>query len=198
MLPTLPLRVRNRLASAILAALGDEEARRALRALAADDTAARAWLAPEDDRLTAAVRERARRAAGALGDRPPLAAETDLGQALQAAGLLFDAALYFEVHEVLEPHWVVASGEAREALQGLIQVAVAYQHLANGNHAGARSLLVEGSGRLHARFLAGVDLDPFARAAAAAAARVANGEPPATPSFPRFSRSEHAARQGDR
>jgi predicted metal-dependent hydrolase len=197
-LPTLPLRVRNRLASAILAALGDEDARRALRALASDDTAARAWLAPEEDQLTAAVRERARRAAGALTDRPPLAAETDLGQALQAAGLLFDAGLHFEVHEVLEPHWMSARGEAREVLQGLIQVAVAYQHLANGNHAGARSLLVEGSGRLHARALAGVDLDPFAHAAAAAAERVATGQPVAVPSFPRFSRSEHAARQGDR
>jgi predicted metal-dependent hydrolase len=180
--------VRNRLASAIIAALGDEHARRQLRALAADDAAARGWLAPEDDQLTTAVRERARRAAGALTDRPSLAAETDLGQALQAAGLLFDAGLHFEVHEVLEPHWIAAQGEVREALQGLIQVAVAYQHLANGNRAGARSLLVEGGGRLHHRSLAGVDLDPFARAAALAAERVSAGEPVDTPSFPRFSR----------
>ena len=70
---------------------------------------------------------------------------------LQAAGLLFDAGLHFEVHEVLEPHWAAAQGDARETLQGLIQIAVGYQHLANGNHAGARSLLVEGSGRLHER-----------------------------------------------
>ena len=50
MIPTLPLRVRNRLASTILAALGDERARRELRALAADGATARGWLAPEDDR----------------------------------------------------------------------------------------------------------------------------------------------------
>jgi len=187
-LPTLPLRVRNRLASAIIAALGDEHARRELRALAADDETARGWLAPDDDQLRAAVRERARRAAGALADRPALAAETDLGQALQAAGLLFDAGLHFEVHEVLEPHWMAAQGDAREALQGLIQIAVAYQHLANGNHAGARSLLVEGSARLHQRRLAGVDLDPFARAAVVAAERVATGEPIDVPTFPRFAR----------
>ena len=63
-------------------------------------------------------------------------------------------------------------GDTRETLQGLIQIAVGYQHLANGNRAGARSLLVEGSGRLHQRRLAGVELDPFARAAVVAAERV--------------------------
>jgi DUF309 family protein family protein len=188
-LPTLPLRVRNRLASTIIAALGDEHARRELRALAADDATARGWLAPDENQLTAAVRERAGRAAGALADRPALAAETDLGQALQAAGLLFDAGLHFEVHEVLEPHWMAAQGDAREALQGLIQIAVGYQHLANGNRAGARSLLVEGSGRLHRRRLAGVDLDAFARAALVAAERVTTGEPIAAPPFPRVSPS---------
>jgi len=188
-LPTLPLRVRNRLASTIIAALGDEDARRQLRVLASDDATVRGWLAPEDNQLTAAVQERADRAARALADRPALAAEADLEQALQAAGLLFDAGLHFEVHEVLEPHWIAAQGEVREALQGLIQIAVGYQHLANGNRAGARSLLVEGSGRLHRRRLAGTDLDAFARAAVVAAERVATGEPIAAPPFPRFSRA---------
>jgi predicted metal-dependent hydrolase len=83
---------------------------------------------------------------------------------------------------------MAAEGETREALQGLIQIAVGYQHLANGNRAGARSLLVEGSGRLHQRRLAGVELDPFARAAVVAAERVEAGEPIAVPSFPEFSR----------
>jgi predicted metal-dependent hydrolase len=91
------------------------------------------------------------------------------------------------VHEVLEPHWAAAQGDDREMLQGLIQIAVGYQHLANGNRAGARSLLVEGSGRLQQRRLAGVDLDSFARAAAVAAERLMAGEPVAVPSFPRFS-----------
>jgi predicted metal-dependent hydrolase len=188
-LPTLPLRVRNRLASTIIAALGDEQARGELRALAADDAAARGWLAPEEDQLAPAVRERAGRAAGAMADHPTLAADSDLAEALQAAGLLFDAGLHFEVHEVLEPHWMAAHGDAREVLQGLIQIAVGYQHLANGNRAGARSLLVEGSGRLHGRRLSGVDLDAFARAAVVAAERVATAEPIATPRFPRFSRA---------
>jgi len=187
-LATLPLRVRNRLASTIVAALGDEHARCELRALAADDTTARDWLAPDEGQWMAALRERARRAAGALADRPALRPDADLGQTLQAAGLLFDAGLHFEVHEVLEPHWMAAAGDTREALQGLIQIAVGFQHLANGNRAGARSLLVEGSGRLHQRRLAGVELDPFARAAVVAAERVEAGEPIAVPSFPEFSR----------
>jgi len=95
-----------------------------------------------------------------------------------------DAGLYFEVHEVLEPHWVIASGETREALQGLIQVAVAWQHLANTNVAGARSLFVEGSARLHGARLLGADLEPFARAAAEAGEGVAAGRPITPPRFP--------------
>jgi len=41
---------------------------------------------------------------------------------------------------------------------------------------------------LRQRRLAGVELDPFARAAVVAAERVEAGEPIAVPSFPEFSR----------
>jgi Domain of unknown function (DUF309) len=182
-IPTLPLRLRNRLAGAILAALGDSGARRELAQLSGPD-AARGWLEGEEPCWIAPVAARARAASTALADRPLLAAHADLQQALQAAASLFDAGLYFEVHEVLEPHWAAAHGEPREALQGLIQVAVAWQHLANGNVAGARSLLEEGSARLHGARLSGVDLEPFARAASEAAIRVAAGKPPLPPPFP--------------
>jgi predicted metal-dependent hydrolase len=97
---------------------------------------------------------------------------------------LFDAGLFFEVHEVLEPHWASARPPERDALQGLIQVAVGWQHLANGNSAGARALLAEGAARLHGRSLLGVDLDPFARAALEAAACVPAARPPAFPRVP--------------
>jgi len=43
---------------------------------------------------------------------------------LDVAARLYEAALYFEVHEWLEPHWVTACGPTRETLQGLIQTAV--------------------------------------------------------------------------
>jgi hypothetical protein len=164
-LPTLPLRVRNRLASTIIAALGDEDARRQLRVLASDDATVRGWLAPEDNQLTAAVQERADRAAHALADHPALAAETDLDEALQAAGLLFDAGLHFEVHEVLEPHWIAAQGEVREALQGLIQIAVGFQHLVTGNRRGALTLLHDGAAKATAGALPDRPLTAYAGAA---------------------------------
>ena len=61
---------------------------------------------------------------------------------------------------------------------------MAFQHLANGNLAGARSLLVEAGARLHGRRLLGRDLDAFARAAGEAATRVAESRPVVAPPFP--------------
>jgi hypothetical protein len=179
----LPLRLRNRLAATILAALHDEGARRELAALSHED-AIGAWLEVGEDRWAAPLRARARAASAALADRPLLAAESDLREALRAAALLFDAGLYFEVHEALEPHWVRAQDGSREALQGLIQVAVGWQHFVNGNRDGARSLLAEGARRLHGARLLDRDLEPFARAAAEAAARLVGGAPIGPPRFP--------------
>jgi uncharacterized protein len=104
--------------------------------------------------------------------------------ALTAAARLFDAGLFFEVHEVLEPHWMVARDLERDALQGLIQIAVGWQHLANGNLPGARSLLADGAARLHGRRLLGVDFDRFAQASLDAVDRVPDAVPPL---FPRIS-----------
>jgi hypothetical protein len=181
-IPTLPLRLRNRLAATILAALHDTGARRELAALARED--AGDWLEAGEGRWAEPLTERARAASTALADRPLLSPEADLCEALRAAALLFDVGLYFEVHEALEPHWMRASDETRDALQGLIQIAVAWQHFANGNLIGARSLFAEGGGRLHGARLLGVDLDPFARDAVQAGARVAAGLPITPLRFP--------------
>jgi hypothetical protein len=142
-----------------------------------------AWLAPADLKWAPALALRARRATEALMDAP-LAAPTDIGAALVAAARLFDAGLFFEVHELLEPHWMAAHDSPREALQGVIQITVGWQHLANGNVAGARSLLAEGARRLHGRRLGGVDFDAFARAALDAAASVPDAAPPTFPRLP--------------
>jgi hypothetical protein len=182
-IPTLPVRLRNRLAETILAALHDTAARRELAVLAGEG-GARDWLRGEEGRWVNPLTARARMASAALADRPLLDATPDLGQTLGAAAALFEAGLYFEVHEMLEPHWAAASGAEREALQGLIQVAVAWHHLANGNVAGSVSLFAEGGARLHGARLLDVDLEPFARAAGEAAARVASGLPITPPSFP--------------
>lgn len=181
MIPTLPLALRNRLAATILEALGDREARQRLRALAA---APGSWLEEGDRHLEDRVAARARRASEALAGRPYIA-PGEAREALEAAATLFEAGLPFEVHEVLEPHWTCATGETREALQGLIQLAVAYQHLANGNRAGAQSLLAEAADRLHGRMLLGADLEPVARATGEAAVAVGAGRTPQPPAFPR-------------
>jgi Domain of unknown function (DUF309) len=184
-IPTLPLRARNRLAETILHALHDPAARRRLQALADGDIGGD-WLdAASPDGMTL-LRLRAQGAMEALARLALASPEPALAETLEQAAALFDAGLGFEVHELLEPHWIRASGEARSALQGLIQIAVGYQHLANGNLVGGRALLQEGSDRIRERRLAGVDLDPFARAVADTVPRVVEAAADVTcPRFPR-------------
>ena len=182
---TLPLPLRNRLAELILDALHDRVARGGLEALAAVcadpraleptalpsgfpaelfDRRADGWRIKSGYRQHAgALGERAARAARALAERPLAAADPPLDVALDQAATLHAAGLYFEVHELLEPYWMRADGATRRTLQGLIQVAVGFQHLANGNLEGARALLHEGAARLVGQRLDGREVDSFAR-----------------------------------
>jgi hypothetical protein len=183
---TLPLPLRNRLADLILDALHDRAARRGLEALAAVCADPRAlgaaappaafpadlfekrgdaWtIRPGHRQHEHALGARASRAARALAGAPLGPADPPLEALLDEAAILFEAGLYFEVHELLEPSWMRADGVTRQILQGLIQVAVGFQHLANQNMDGARALLREGAAKLLGRQLAGRDLDEFARA----------------------------------
>jgi hypothetical protein len=184
---TLPPPLRNRLAELILDAFHDAEARKWLGAVAAvcagagEPGAIRPLPArfPEDLfecrdgalRLThackqhvAEVAERSERALRLVEGRPVGPVEAPRGSALAQAALLFDARLFFEVHELLEPYWMRADGSDREALQGLIQIAVGLHHLGNGNVAGARALLHDGIAKLLEGKLEGLPLGPFARA----------------------------------
>lgn len=187
MSPTLPLRPRNRLARVILTALHDAQARETLAALAmaSETDVARDWLDAGERRHAGALRERARRAREAVAALPLGPGGGSLAEALAEAATLYDAGLYFEVHELLEPWWRRARGETREALQGLVQIAVGYQHLANGNTRGARALLEEGSARLHGRALDGLTLDAFASQAARSVERLADFDWNLIPRFPR-------------
>jgi len=183
-IPTLPLVVRNRLAETILAACHDAAARRTLACLA-ESGDVDSWLGPEERRHASALLARARRATVALAARPPSSPEAGLAEALETAAILFDAGLHFEVHELLEPWWARAEGEARDALQGFIQVAIGYQHLANGNLAGARALLGEGSARLARSAVGGLDTRAFAAAVTASVARLPAVTEAEVPRFPR-------------
>ena len=182
---TLPLPLRNRLADLILEALHDRAARRGLEALAAvcadplalgsaeppagfpDDLFEKhgdGWTIRSGYRQHAALLgERASRAARALAGVPLAPADPPLDALLDEAATLFEAGLYFEVHELLEPSWMRADSATRQSLQGLIQVAVGFQHLANGNLDGARALLQDGAAKLLGQRLDGRDMESFAR-----------------------------------
>lgn len=164
-----PLPLRNALAELSIAALDDAGAAAALAWLAdpsgvpgdagterlaavhLTDPGASTLLAvhaPHGDAVSAHAR-RALRAADAYRAlcRPAAPrAET----AVRQAAALWGEHLFFEVHEVLEAVWKTASGDLRQALQGLIQIAVAFHHHAHENLRGARSLLTEGRARLAA------------------------------------------------
>jgi hypothetical protein len=183
----LPLPLRNRLADLILDAVHDTAAREALAAVAAvcadpraPEAAALPPRFPADlfesgagglgvrSGFVAHAREfcdRAHAGWDVVRARPLEPADATLASALAVAAAFFDAGLFFEVHELLEPHWFRAQGPEREPLQGLIQVAVGFQHLANGNLRGAVLLLHEGGARLPGKRLAGLELDAFAAAA---------------------------------
>jgi len=138
----------------ILGAFHDDEARRDLEGLAANAPT------PYGEEVAA----RAARALSLFVGRPLDLPDAPLGTALGQAALLFDGRLYFEVHELLEPYWLRAMGRDRETIQGLIQVAVGFHHLANANTVGARALLHDGATKLLGRDIEGVNVDAFARA----------------------------------
>jgi hypothetical protein len=97
-------------------------------------------LASKSDTIAARVR-----------GRPPAPPPPDeVERALCVSAVLFEAELFFEVHEILEAVWQRAVEPLRTFLQGLIQIAVGYHHRANGNLRGARSLLAEGARKLAA------------------------------------------------
>ena len=60
----------------------------------------------------------------------------------------FNERLFFECHDTLEELWAGVRGPARDFFQGLIQVAVGFHHLGNGNRVGAERLMGRALGRL--------------------------------------------------
>jgi hypothetical protein len=200
--PGFPLPLRNALATLACDGLEDDEARTALAWLADPTTppsdpaagrlAAVHLIDPGGRELldvhvpwAAAIRAhavRAGRAAAAHRSRGPRRTDA-VERALVEAAALWEEGLFFEVHEVLEAVWQREAGDRRQALQGLIQVAVAWHHLAHGNPRGARTLLREGRARLAAApagILPSVDTGALlADTALAEATLDSAGEPPA-------------------
>ena len=115
------------------------------------------------------ARDRAVRFAAA---REWVAAESAEGDVVRCARAAWDAGLFFEVHELVEPAWLDATGPAREPLQGLIMAGAALHHLSNENLAGARGLLRDASRRLQNVSGAAWDFPAFGEALGAIAERI--------------------------
>jgi predicted metal-dependent hydrolase len=89
----------------------------------------------------------------------------------------FNRGLFFECHETLEDLWQGIRGRGRSFFQGLIQLAVGFYHLDNGNLKGGASQLDKGLRNLEgygSRF-AGIELDPLRREVGSWLARVRGG-----------------------
>lgn len=161
------LLLRDALAEAFVAAAGgDATARDALNSLQrwAEGAAAEAALvrlhSPEGGAVFGAegrlaeiftpfeawLRERSRRYTAALGWMIDAAADDPLEWARAA----WDAGLFFEVHELLEPVWRDARGRRRAALQGLILAGAALYHVTCENARGAVELLRQAAEHLRA------------------------------------------------
>lgn len=59
---------------------------------------------------------------------------------LQQSFILWDAELFFEVHEILEGLWMEAQGREKAALQGLIRAAGVYILMAGGRPQGVEKM----------------------------------------------------------
>ncbi len=198
--PRLPLPLRDALAELAIAALEDEGAAAALRWLADPhgeppvpaaarlvavhliDRGGRTLLAVHAPHAAAVAAHASRALQAAAAAGRPRAADP-LTRAAQHAIALWNAGLFFEVHEVLEARWRDATGPTRQALQGVIQIAVAFYHLAHGNERGARTLMSEGRERLArapASALPALDLGALLASTAAWEAALDGDAPPAT------------------
>jgi uncharacterized protein len=206
----LPLPLRNRLAELVLEAFESGEARATLLALARASEAdgsevdiadagrllALGWfesVAPGRIRLLGAHRahgpslaERSSRGALVVRDWRDRGTE-GMAPLLDRAAALANHGLFFEVHELLEPVWFRAAEPARTALQGLIQIAVAFHHLGNGNREGARSLLILGVAKVaEARAALPVDTSAWLGELRSTLATLATGSSPTlVPHWPR-------------
>ncbi len=97
-------------------------------------------------------------------------------EAQSKAKRLWSEGRYWEVHEVLEPYWLQASGPERELLQGLIQLAAAL-HKARTSRRGAERLFHKAL--RHLKRVPGLDAEAFA-----AGVRAALADPDRPPPFP--------------
>jgi hypothetical protein len=91
---------------------------------------------------------------------------------------LFNAQRFWDAHEAWEEPWLESTGEWRQFLQGLIQLAAAYVHVQRGTYSGGVRLFDAALRRLEPfpPGYAGVDRAAAVAAAVEHRARIARGE----------------------
>ncbi len=107
---------------------------------------------------------------------------------LVAGVALFNAHQFWHAHEAWEGPWLVATGDEREFLQGLIQVAAAYHHVQRGTFRGGVRLFDAALRRLE-RFPDGyfdIDRSEVVKRATVHREKIARGEQIAGDDFPKF------------
>jgi hypothetical protein len=100
----------------------------------------------------------------------------------------FNDGFFFECHDTLEDLWSGLRGPARDFFQGLIQVSVAFYHLAAGNRPGAESMLERALRRLqkYPPAYGGLDLEPHRAELGRCLARLRAGEEAAAIAPPKW------------
>jgi predicted metal-dependent hydrolase len=120
---------------------------------------------------------------------PPEPALDDEERSLLAKGVdEFSRRRFYECHDTLEELWSGLRGPSRDFFQGLIQAAVGFYHLGNGNREGARRLFDRALARLERyppRF-AGVEAGPLRASVARFRDALAAGEEPPSEDPPRI------------
>ena len=94
---------------------------------------------------------------------PPGDGDWEANPQLAEAIVLFNRGEWYACHDLIEDLWHQCQGPDRQALQGLLQIAVAHLHLERGNLRGATVLLGEGLGRLkpYGNEALGLQLEPL-------------------------------------
>jgi len=107
---------------------------------------------------------------------PPLDSETIL--AIRKGVEEFNSGKFFECHDTLEEVWQGNRGPARDFFQGLIQLAVGFYHLSNGNPIGAESQISKGLEKLeiYGDSYAGMELARLRSEAGSWLERIRTGE----------------------
>ncbi|MFQ5839891.1 MAG: DUF309 domain-containing protein [Candidatus Methylomirabilales bacterium] len=89
-----------------------------------------------------------------------------LAGTLLRGAVLWQYHCFFEFHELVEPVWMAWRGAGKDFLRGLIQLAVAFYHIQQGNRSGALAKFGKGLAKVapHRPCYLGVELEGFLQA----------------------------------